>query len=85
MDVGIRELKKHLSEYVEKAARGEMMRVTLRGKPVAHLGPLPGRVRLDQGIDEGWITPGGTHDPVEFEPEPSTMSVSGALGEDRGV
>jgi prevent-host-death family protein len=85
MDVGIRELKKHLSEYVEKAARGEMVRVTLRGKPVAHLGPLPGRVRLEEGIEEGWITPGQDHDPVEFEPEASTMTVSEILGEDRGT
>lgn len=85
MDVGVRELKKHLSEYVERAARGEMLRVTVRGKPVAHLGPLPGRMRLEEGIKEGWITPGQDHEPIEFSPESSAMSVNEVLGEDRGA
>jgi len=58
MEVGIRELKRRLSEYVEQAARGELIQVTNRGKPTAVLGPLPGRGRLEQGIAEGWIRPG---------------------------
>ena len=85
MDVGVRELKKHLSEYVERAARGEMVRVTVRGKPVAHLGPLPGRVRLQEGIDEGWITPGEGHDPIDVAPESASLTVSEVLAEDRGT
>jgi prevent-host-death family protein len=84
MDVGIRELKKHLSEYVEKAARGQLVQVTSRGKPIAHLGPLPGRVRVDEGIEEGWITPAGDHDPVDFEPESSNTTMTDVLVEDRG-
>jgi prevent-host-death family protein len=84
MDVGVRELKKHLSEYVERAARGEMVRVTVRGKPVAHLGPLPGRVRLQEGIDEGWITPGEEHEPIDVAPESASLAVSEVMAEDRG-
>lgn len=58
MDVGVRELKQRLSEYLDRAARGEMIRVTDRGVPKAVLGPLPGRLRIEEGIAEGWITPG---------------------------
>jgi prevent-host-death family protein len=55
MDVGIRELKQNLSRYVERAARGETIRVTDRGTPKAVLGPVPGAARIDQGLAEGWI------------------------------
>ena len=57
MDVGVRELKAKLSEYLDRAARGEVIRVTDRGTPKAVLAPLPGPDRIDQGIAEGWITP----------------------------
>lgn len=56
MDVGIRELKQNLSAYLERAARGETIRVTDRGLPKAILGPVPGAARLDQGLAEGWIS-----------------------------
>lgn len=85
MDVGIRELKQRLSELVEQASRGEVIRVTDRGRAKAVLGPLPGRVRLDQGIAEGWIRP-GTGDPppvagLRFRGRVATADV---LSEDRG-
>jgi prevent-host-death family protein len=38
MDVGVRTLKQHVSEYLERAARGETIRVTDRGQPKAILG-----------------------------------------------
>ncbi len=57
MDVGVRELKQHLSEYLDRARRGEVIRVTDRGVPKAVLGPLPGRLRIEDGIAEGWIRP----------------------------
>lgn len=56
MDVGVRELKKNLSQYLERAAKGETIRVTDRGAPKAMIGPLPDRLRLEEGIANGWIT-----------------------------
>lgn len=56
-EVGVRELKARLSMYLERAARGETIRVLERGKPKAILGPLPGRVRLEAAIAEGWVRP----------------------------
>ena len=57
MDVGVRELKAKLSEYLDRAAAGETIRVTDRGKPKATLGP-PIENPLERGIREGWIRPG---------------------------
>jgi prevent-host-death family protein len=57
-DVGVRELKQRLSEYLDRAERGELVLVTERGRPKALLGPLPGRARIQDGVAEGWITPG---------------------------
>ena len=56
-DVGIRELKRRLSEYLDRAERGEMLRVTDRGRPKVVIGPLPDRARIEEGIRDGWIRP----------------------------
>ena len=55
MDVGVRELKQHLSEYLDRAANGEIIRVTDRGQPKAILAPVPGAGRLAAGLEQGWI------------------------------
>ena len=57
-DVGVRELKQRLSEYLDRAERGELLLVTERGRPKAVLGPLPGRGRVQEGNADVWITPG---------------------------
>jgi prevent-host-death family protein len=83
-DVGVRELKQRLSEYLDRAERGELVRVTDRGRPKALLGPLPGRARIDQGMTEGWIRAGSG---ASLRPVPrakSTARVLDVLAEDRG-
>ena len=84
-DVGIRELKQHLSEYLDRAERGEIVRVTDRGRPKALLVPLPGRARIVEGIEEGWITPGSgaaLRDVRRWTARQRTVDV---LSEDRGT
>ena len=52
--VGIRELKMRLSEYVRKAARGEEIAVTDRGREVAFLVPVTRERRaLNRLVDDG--------------------------------
>jgi prevent-host-death family protein len=83
-DVGVRELKQRLSEYLDRAERGELVRVTDRGRPKALLGPLPGRARIDQGMTEGGIRAGSG---ASLRPVPRAKSsgrVLDALAEDRG-
>jgi prevent-host-death family protein len=83
-DVGIRELKQRLSEYLDRAERGETLRVTDRGRPKAVLGPVPGRVRIEDGIRAGWITP-GTGSPLRpVTRSKASRRVLDVLLEDRG-
>ncbi len=84
MDVGVRELKQHLSAYLDRAARGEVIRVTERGRPKAVLAPLPGRLRLEEGIADGWVSPGGGGRQAPVRRVPGRARVLDALAEDRG-
>lgn len=56
MDVAVRELKAKLSAYLQRAAGGEHITVTDRGKPIAVLGPLASGVDLDAAAEAGWLT-----------------------------
>jgi prevent-host-death family protein len=85
MDVGVRELKEHLSEYLDRASRGEVIRVTDRGRPRAILGPIPGVSRLEDGIREGWIRPGSGAPPRALVRQTAVAPVLATLDEDRGV
>jgi prevent-host-death family protein len=51
MEVSIRDLKDHLSEYLRRVERGERLVVTDRKRPIAEIGPVT-RGRLDQ---EQWL------------------------------
>jgi prevent-host-death family protein len=83
-DVGVRELKQRLSEYLDRAERGELVRVTERGRPKALLGPLPGRARVEEGVAEGWITPASASDLGAVRRWKSAQRVLDSLGQDRG-
>lgn len=52
--VGIRELRQNLSKYLRRVARGETLRVSDRGRPVAVLAPLPAEASpVDRLASEG--------------------------------
>ncbi len=84
MDIGVRELKQHLSEYLDRAAAGEVIRVTDRGRPRAILAPVPGVGRLEEGIREGWITPGSGEPIAPVTRQRPAGSIQTALDDDRG-
>ncbi len=83
-DVGVRELKQRLSEYLDRAEQGELVRVTDRGRPKALLGPLPGRANVEAGISQGWIRPGSASGLGPVRRVKGRGRVLDALGEDRG-
>ena len=74
--VGIRELKSRLSEYVDRARAGETLVITDRGRPVAEIRPLSGRTALETLLDEGLAT--RAH-PKRPSPEP--LAVDGGIGD----
>jgi prevent-host-death family protein len=84
MDVGVRELKQRLSEYLDRAEKGEAIRVTDRGRPKAILGPVPGRARIEQGIAEGWLTAGTGGALGAVKPAKPRRSIREVIDEDRG-
>jgi len=57
MDVGVRELKQRLSEFLDRAERGEVIRVTDRGVPKALITQILDTGQFERGIAEGWIRP----------------------------
>lgn len=88
MEIGIRDLKAHLSEHMERVANGEVITVTSRGRRVAQIVPVPGRDNLDRGLAEGWVTR-----QVERPPEPvlrqrplrGTPTTTELISQDRGA
>ena len=83
--VGIRELKAKLSHYLARAAAGETIVVTDRGKAKAEIHKLSVDERIQQGIGEGWIRPGrpGGIAPRERPRFKGRMTIAEAMAEDR--
>ena len=84
MNVGVRELKAKLSEYLGRVADGESVVVTDRGTPVARLVPFDHGTAVERGIAEGWIQAPrrtGLQPPVLYR---SDMTIAEMLDEDRG-
>lgn len=83
MNVGIRDLKARLSEFVARAQAGEEVVVTERGRPVARLVPYSGRSALEAGIEGGWIDPPRRRGLEPVHRANSALSTIDVLEEDR--
>lgn len=92
--MGIREVTRHTSKVIHRAASGETVVITEHDQPIAMLVPLPntGNILLDQLIQEGKVTPasnpGGVAALLAIEPENTHTDVDVAaivteLREDR--
>ena len=86
MNDGVRELKQQHSDYLDRAAGGEVIQVTDRGVPKVQIVPVPGAGQMARGVDEGWQRP-----PVRSEPLSALHRAAGrrriteVLADDRGV
>jgi prevent-host-death family protein len=58
MEAGVKELRDHLSRYLELVNRGQEVTVTDHGKAIAVLVPLHRPRALDRLINEGLAVPG---------------------------
>jgi len=84
MSVGVRELKAKLSEYLARAAAGDQVVVTDRGKPIARIVSYIEDSALDRGIEEGWIEPPRRTQLQEVSRQRSERAILDVLDEDRG-
>jgi prevent-host-death family protein len=85
VNIGVRELKQNLSEYLDRAAKGELVVVTDRGVPKALIVAIPGGDQMATGVEEGWITPasksGKLNPSLKLQASRRSLDV---LNEDRG-
>jgi len=84
VDVGIRELKKRLSEYLDRVAAGETLRITDRGRPKAIIRPIPDVSVVARGQEEGWLSrPTRSKPPKAIPRTRAGKRIHAVLDEDR--
>ena len=84
MEVGIRELRGRLSDYLARVREGDEVVVTDRGTAFARIIPIEGGRTLDRAIAEGLVTPASQ--PSRSRPTRRVKSrggVSDLVGEQR--
>ncbi len=85
MNVGVRELKQHLSAYLDRAASGEILQVTERGVAKVQIVPVPGAGVMSLGAEQGWLRlPVRSEGLAPFRPVAGVRRVLDVLAEDRG-
>lgn len=60
MDVGIRELRGRLSDYLARVREGDELVVTDRGTAFARIVPIAGGRAFDRAVAEGLVSPATT-------------------------
>jgi prevent-host-death family protein len=86
VEVGVRELKNHLSRYLDDVARGTDVVVTDRGRPVARLSRIDAdrRDRLAALVEAGLVTPPESRQRRRPVPVVASGSVSDLVDLQRG-
>jgi prevent-host-death family protein len=86
MDVSVRELKNHLSEYLRRVEEGQEVTVTSHGRPIARLTPIPPTSRdraeaLRRTLGAlSWVRigeegkPRGARRPIRTRPDETTLA-----------
>jgi prevent-host-death family protein len=78
MEVGIRELRAHLSRYIDQVRDGEDIVVTDRGVPVARVVPMNGERKIDRLIAAGLVEPAPRQVP---RPLPRPIKIEGGISD----
>jgi prevent-host-death family protein len=85
VEVGIRELKNHLSQYLAAVGGGDEVVVTDRGRAVARITAIETERTIDRLIAEGVITPAkSVRRPAPASRIRATEPVSPLVDEQRG-
>lgn len=79
MNIGIRDLKAHLSEYVEQASNGRSVTVTKHGRVVARIVPAKGEDGVESLVNAGILEKATK--PLVL-PEPTELKGTGKTASD---
>lgn len=82
-EVGIRQLRDHLSKYLEQVQGGEELVVTDRGRAIARVLPMSGERTIDRLIREGKVSPAKTRKRSVPTPLTTKGTVSDLVAEQR--
>lgn len=82
-EVGIRQLRNHLSEYVRAVRDGDEITVTDHGRAVARLIPVDQPRLLDRLIDDGVVTPADSGERTLPRQSKATAPVSPLVDDQR--
>lgn len=86
MDIGVRDLKAHLSEILDRVEDGEVVGVTNRGRRIAQIVPAADPAPIERGLAEGWLTR-IAHEPpqpvVRLQPRAGTPDSTDLIRRDR--
>jgi len=82
-EVGIRQLRDHLSKYLDHVQAGNDVVVTDRGRAIALILPMSGERTLDRLIREGRVTPAKTRKRSRPTPLKTKGTVSDLVAEQR--
>ena len=83
MEVGVRELRNHLSRYLDRVRDGDEVVVTDRGRAIARVVPVSGERILDRLIAQGIVTPARRPKRRAAKPVKGEGTVSDLVGEQR--
>ena len=82
-EVGIRDLRNHLSRHLERVQAGEEIVVTDRGRAIARVLPIDGERTIDRLIREGRVTPAKQRKRTLPVPLRTKSTVSDLIAEQR--
>jgi prevent-host-death family protein len=83
MEVGVRELRNHLSRYLHRVRDGHEVVVTDRGRAIARVVPIGAERVLDRLIAEGIVTPARQPKRRATKPIRTKGTVSDLVGDQR--
>jgi prevent-host-death family protein len=83
MEVGIRELKNHLSRYLDRVRDGDEIVVTDRGRAIARVVPFGDERVLDRLVADGLVAPARREKQRATKPIAAKGSVSDLVVEQR--
>jgi len=83
MEVGVRELRNHLSRYLDQVRDGEEVVVTDRGRAIARVVPLGTERALDRLVAEGVVTPAVRPKDLTVRPLQAEGTVSDLVADQR--